>query len=63
MFKEKRIIVNTEVDNTKTSLILWKPDQVPSSKIITFSVEILTPPQTILPEVINDINHCDGKLK
>ena len=62
IFKKENLVLSGNVDDTKTSLVLRPTNLLPSSKTISFSVEIRTPPQAVLLVLINLSNHCNWKL-
>jgi hypothetical protein len=39
------------------------PDQIPSSEIVPFAIEVLASPETVFPVFINDLNDSEGKLQ
>jgi hypothetical protein len=44
LLKEKSIILNAQIDNSKPTFAFRFPDQIPSSKIVPFTIEFLASP-------------------
>jgi hypothetical protein len=63
LLEKKSIILYVYIDNSKATFAFRLPDQISSSEIVPFAIEVLASPETVFPLVINDLNDSEGKLQ
>jgi hypothetical protein len=63
LLEKKRVILNAQIDYTKPTFVFRLPDQIPSGKIVPFTIEILASPETVLPVFIYDLDDSQGELQ